>query len=675
STGKQCKLSPGKDRCSKHAHSNITENYNDCNIVMPPQLETNQVGRVDGDTRLDTSVESEVKPVESSSLEMSKDPIMDETNVVPLAADNTVYKEEDTSKSKELNNSITERYDFNIIESENILRFSEYMDCWCEAGRNINFSCVSEECPFEEAEGYLYKIQINNIINDKVKGRRYFYFHSEDDKNKSQLKSIVGGTDPNGLKEWKAKYEPMEPKQKDKKKKKDESPPMEFPTFQTHYKKGELPPIFDCKVSESYLDVINLKKKVITMKRLYQFVKDNIAYILQGGNGYYLTKNKDAFGEIDYEVVKDIKQFDMVFYITLEDEVENDQNREDAIKVVLMEVVAHYRDDITFGRVDFVPYNAKTGACDIKLNTFDRNSNQVFNKFNGFVHKYDPDFIVDKSKFESFTSHIKQIWGDGEDNMLEYIMKRFAWHVQRPYQKTGACVVLEGEEGCGKNIVFEVLTNHVIGKQYCLETPKIKLLTGRFNSARERKILTVLNEAANVNKSSHEDQEELKDCITEPTCEIERKGIDAYKVKDCNNIFIASNNSYSVKASNRMRRFVYLILRNDRIGDKAYFDNILNEFDNADGGIHLYHYLMSIDLNGFHPQNDAPMTRAKSEMQNLQLRNQSSGWSSVLPMERTVLGPNHKKQINRIRKRGYDLSVNGLQHKITVYIKRDDLFD
>ncbi|DBA01710.1 TPA: LOW QUALITY PROTEIN: hypothetical protein N0F65_010361 [Lagenidium giganteum] len=743
-------------------------------MFMPPQ------------SPVDTSAPTVDKPVESSSVEVSKDPIVDETNVVPLTTDDA---------------------------------FPEYIDCWCKASEDIDFKCVTKRDSKLHDQGYLCTIQIDNVINKKVNARRYFYFQGAQDSlrrsfakldkvkyclaeelydhrlfklcniikrswfndtdnlwnlacmlyrkqhvslglmrktylcvlktmtdkfnasialkvfndfkannyhpklTESQLKSIAGGTNPKAFNEWKAEYEPKEIKQTEKKKDK-ESTQIEFPRFNIHHKKGELPPIFDCKVSESYLDVIDLKKKVITVKRLYHFVKDNIAYILHGGNGYYLTKNKYAFGMIEYEVVRDIRQFDMMFYVSPDEEVEDDQDREDAIKVVLMEAVGHYRDDITFGRVDFVPYNAKTGVCVTKLNTFDWNSNQVFNKFNGFVHKYDPNFIVDKSKFDCFASHIKEIWSDGQDDMLQYIMKLFAWYVQRPYQKTGACVVLEGEEGCGKNIIFEVLTNHVIGKQYCLETPKIKLLTARVNA---KSILTVLNEAANVNKSSHEDQEELKDCITEPTCEIERKGIDSYKVKDCNNIFIASNNSYSVKAFNRMRRFVYLVLKNDRTGDEAYFDRILEQFNNADGGIHLYHHLMSIDLNGFHPQNHAPMIRAKSEMQKSAIEkpikwlvecvtngthsnvftpsqiditpdreefvsinfmlNQFTKWMieeakdvSSYSKERfsktlsKVLGPNHKKQNNGVRERGYELSVADLKEKIAVITRRDDLF-
>ncbi|GMF16994.1 unnamed protein product [Phytophthora lilii] len=368
-----------------------------------------------------------------------------------------------------------------------------------------------------------------------------------------------------------------------------------------------------------------MKKEVITMERLYKFIKNNIAYILQGGNGYYFTKNRDAFGDIDYTVIPPIKQLDMMFDINnaielnddglIEtDNTEFDTDTDSIITVQLSDVIHHYRDDITFGKVDFMPYDAKTGAYDSQLNTFGWNSNEVFNKFNGFVHTYNSNFIVDQSKFKLFKDHIKHIWCDGRDDLTNHIMKLFAWYVQRPYEKSGACVVLEGEEGCG-NIAFEILKKHAIGTRYCLETPKMKILTGRFNSVRENKILTVLNEAANVKQSSHEDQDKLKDCITEPTCMIEKKGIDPYRVKDCNNLFIASNKLYSVKASKQMRRFLYLQCKSDHLGDKAYFKAMLDNFDNTDSGIHLYHYLLNINLGGFHPQNDAPMTKEKSDMQ------------------------------------------------------------
>ncbi|ETI41107.1 hypothetical protein F443_13640 [Phytophthora nicotianae P1569] len=282
----------------------------------------------------------------------------------------------------------------------------------------------------------------------------------------SHIKSIAGGTNPIEYNTWKAEYEPKEIKEK-KDKKGDDLTVPHIPKFHIYYEKGELPPIFDCKNTETYLDVIKLKKGVITMERLYKFIKNNIAYILQGGNGYYLTKNRDAFGEIDYVVIKDIKQFDMMFDINNAIELDDDGqimtdntefDADSIMRLPLRDAIYHYRDDITYGKVDFMPYNAKTGACDSQLYKFDWNSNEVFNKFNGFVHSYDPNFVVDETKFNCFTEHIKHIWGGGREDILSYNMKLFAWYVQRPYEKSGSCVVLEGEEGCGKNTIYEILS-------------------------------------------------------------------------------------------------------------------------------------------------------------------------------------------------------------------------
>lgn len=560
----------------------------------------------------------------------------------------------------------------------------------------------------------------------------------------AQLKSIAGGCNPIAYNEWKDEYEPKEieetkPK-KTKKKKGDadeEDTQPKYPKFDIVYEKGELPALFDCKKSETYLDVLKLKSSVITMERAYHFIKDNIAYILQGGNGYYLTKNKDAFGDIDYTIVKNLYQFDMILQIDndieLDDngaiEVNRTQVEEEDIRYIhLSSIIEHYRDDITFGKVDFVPYNAKTGVSDTKLNTFDWNSNEVFNKFNGFVHAYDPEFTIDTSKFELFQNHIKNVWCSGEDAMLIHMMKLFAWYVQKPYQKSGAIIVLEGEEGCGKNIAFEILKNYVIGTRYSVETAEMKKITGRFNAARENKIIGLLNEAASVNKNSHGDQEVLKDIATEPSFLIEPKGVDPYRVKDSINMFIASNNSYSVKASKQMRRFIYLLCSSDRIGDKAYFEAMLAEFENTDSGIHLYHYLMSIDLDGFHPQNDAPMTKTKSDLQKSAIEKpvqwlieciENGTSNTIFPSYKEdkthsiaefvsiddmqskfttwlieecrdttsysrdrfsktltkVLGPSERKSISGIRKRAYSLSVNGLKDSIIKYTRRSDLFE
>ncbi|GMF14674.1 unnamed protein product [Phytophthora lilii] len=156
---------------------------------------------------------------------------------------------------------------------------------------------------------------------------------------------------------------------------------------------------------------------------------------------------------------------------------------------------------------------------------------------------------------------------------------------------------------------------------------------------------------------------------------------------------------------------------------------MLDEFDNTDSGIHLYHYLMNINLNGFHPQNDASWTKEKSDMQKSAIEKpvqwfiecvanktknnvfrasqieetpntlespyqiddmlfkftqsmlEKSRDASTYTRDRfsktlsKILGLNCKKQARKVRQRGYDLSVNGLKETIIKYTRRTDLFD
>ncbi|GMF66333.1 unnamed protein product [Phytophthora lilii] len=184
--------------------------------------------------------------------------------------------------------------------------------------------------------------------------------------------TIAGGTDRASYNKWKEEYEPKEIKEKKEKTKKDDDLTVPYyPKFRIYYEKGELPPIFHCKNTETYLGVISMKKEVINGKTLQVYQKQHCLHHTRCGNGYYLTKNRDAFGDIDYTVIPPIKQLDMMFDINnaieLSDDglIETDNTEFDTdsiITVQLSDVIHHYRDDITFGKVDFMPYDAKTGA-------------------------------------------------------------------------------------------------------------------------------------------------------------------------------------------------------------------------------------------------------------------------------------------------------------------------
>ncbi|KAI9991456.1 hypothetical protein PInf_019139 [Phytophthora infestans] len=307
---------------------------------MSPQPNTPAIAEV-----VHTPTPSVIKPVEVSNIVVSKVPELDESIIAPVIADKEIAEAEnefffeqyiETGKVKQFDvkeNSL-DPMDvigaFNeYIASKNLdIKGSEmidsnaYFDWFCNNNNTWNLAGMLYKKQHVDLglmrKTYLCILQTMTERFDQVAALKVFNdwetskYHPK--LTEAHIKSIAGGTNPIEYNKWKAEYEPKEIKEK--KDKKDEE------LFVPHYR--ELPPIFDCKNTETYLDVINLKKGAVAMEKLYKFIKNNIAYILQGGNGYKLTKNRDAFGEIDYVVVSNIKQFDMMFDINNAIELDED---------------------------------------------------------------------------------------------------------------------------------------------------------------------------------------------------------------------------------------------------------------------------------------------------------------------------------------------------------------
>jgi hypothetical protein len=106
SNGEQCKLARNKERCAKHPIVAITENNNKVSIVVETVMVPNQVVNTSPIEVVDMPSASVIKPVEASNVvdEVNEMPDMTESSVAQRIADETVYKEDQTS-DLELNNS------------------------------------------------------------------------------------------------------------------------------------------------------------------------------------------------------------------------------------------------------------------------------------------------------------------------------------------------------------------------------------------------------------------------------------------------------------------------------------------------------------------------------------------------------------------------------------------
>lgn len=100
----------------------------------------------------------------------------------------------------------------------------------------------------------------------------------------------------------------------------------------------------------------------------------------------------------------------------------------------------------------------------------------------------------------------------------------------------------------------------------------------------------------------------LKAFITGEWIRINPKNIAAYRQRNQVNIVYLSNENQPLPLDNDDRR--HLVVYTPPALSEAYYDDVFLELEN--GGVEaFYHYLMNLDLTGFHPKKRPPMTEAK----------------------------------------------------------------
>lgn len=202
--------------------------------------------------------------------------------------------------------------------------------------------------------------------------------------------------------------------------------------------------------------------------------------------------------------------------------------------------------------------------------------------------------------------------------VYSYFIKWQAHRLQFPLQKSGVCLIVLSHEGVGKDLIFTRVLGAIIGRSHFLQTANLGDLAGQFNANLEGKILVVYDEAGKIGPR---EQSHLQTLITETDMRIERKCVDAYRVKSAVNVIINSNqmDESLIKVTAQARRWVITRADSSVNADKDYFVDLINDFlklDEANSalpGVNAYaDFLYNIDLEGWNPR-EIPVTEALIE--------------------------------------------------------------
>ena len=192
------------------------------------------------------------------------------------------------------------------------------------------------------------------------------------------------------------------------------------------------------------------------------------------------------------------------------------------------------------------------------------------------------------------------------ENERDTVLKWIAYAVQYPQERPTWHLLLTGEPGVGKGVLFsDVLTPLVSGQTQLVN--KFARVTGQFSSVLENSIFLCLDDCR---YGTVDTQTQLKSLLTEKSVFVEKKGInDAGMVSTYTRVILNSNHKTPLPMDASERRWYvpsYIAHKVDGNETQRFIESFIDWVQHPQNIDAIHNYLMAMDLNGFNPNRCAP---------------------------------------------------------------------
>lgn len=193
------------------------------------------------------------------------------------------------------------------------------------------------------------------------------------------------------------------------------------------------------------------------------------------------------------------------------------------------------------------------------------------------------------------------------EKLVHWVLCWLAYPLKKPGVKLRTALVFHGEEGVGKNLLFESVGRcygqyHKIVGQDELED--------RFNDWRSCALYVVADEVVAAQELVH-NKNRLKAVVTSPTVQINPKGLPRREERNQMNVVFLSNELKPLALDNSDRR--YFVVWHPPVGDPGLFTRVRSWLEGG-GAQALYHYLLTYDTEDYDEFWRPPMTEAKRRL-------------------------------------------------------------
>ena len=209
---------------------------------------------------------------------------------------------------------------------------------------------------------------------------------------------------------------------------------------------------------------------------------------------------------------------------------------------------------------------------------------------------------------------------DDSDQVMHWLLCWLAYPLQRLGAKLRTAVIMHGDEGAGKNFLFD--TQVLIYSEYGAIVGQDEL-EDKFNDWRSRKLFVMGDEVSSRQELVH-NKNRLKALITSPTVQINPKGLPRREEANHMNITFLSNELQPQALDNTDRR--YLVIYTPPALEFDFYRR-LGQWRDKQGGLQAwYHYLLHYPVEGFDPYAPAPVTQAKLDLIDLNRKTPERFW-------------------------------------------------
>ena len=205
------------------------------------------------------------------------------------------------------------------------------------------------------------------------------------------------------------------------------------------------------------------------------------------------------------------------------------------------------------------------------------------------------------------------------DAIMHWLLQWVAYPLQHPGAKMRTAIVMHGDEGAGKNFLFDTVAA-IYGKYGVLVGQDE--LEDKFNDWRSCKLFVVGDEVSSRQELVH-NKNRLKALITSPTVQINPKNLPRRDEDNHMNVVFLSNEITPLALDNSDRR--YLVIYTPRAKDFTFYRN-LGLWRDSGGTEALYEFLLSYPLDGFDPYAPAPSTAAKRDLIDINRKSPELFW-------------------------------------------------